>query len=265
MLESSWVVAQLVTSQEGLSSMSECKYRMSIIRFVSIAVWAVAADIVLETKRRAVFPSSSPAVRVSKINIMCARRQFCELKWNMYSGDGTHFSESVEVNLIFLTQAVSTLQLSNFSCNHDLYLSETFPAFLPLLQVKVKVTLRLTVSQSVLQSKQGRAVAYYRQPASTVTPGIKPRWDPWPRRLFFSFFCCSSFDKKGGVALFYNWCSLTTPYSTRGPIKVGDLYILYIIHKTQADTKFYYMLGHLLMQDSAAAYASTYLKLRNGS
>jgi hypothetical protein len=38
---------------------------------------------------------------------------------------------------------------------------------------------------------QSRAVAYCRQPASTVTPGIEPRWDPWPyvcsmsRLLFF--------------------------------------------------------------------------------
>jgi hypothetical protein len=67
-----------------------------------------------------------------------------------------------------------------------------------------------------------RAVAYCRQPASTVTPGIEPCWDPWPyicsmSRLlfFFSFFRCSSFDKKGGVVLFfYNWCSLSTPFST---------------------------------------------------
>jgi hypothetical protein len=27
---------------------------------------------------------------------------------------------------------------------------------------------------------QSRAVAYCRQPASTVTLGIEPRWDPWP-------------------------------------------------------------------------------------
>jgi hypothetical protein len=38
------------------------------------------------------------------------------------------------------------------------------------------------------------AEAYYRQPAGTLTPGIGPRWDPWPyicsvsRRLFFFHF-----------------------------------------------------------------------------
>jgi hypothetical protein len=85
------------------------------------------------------------------------------------------------------------------------------------------------------------------------------------KTFVFFFFHCSSFDKKGEVGLFYNWCSLTTPYSTQGHIKVGDIYILYIIHKTQSDTKFYYIQGHLSMQDSAAAYASTYLNLRNGS
>jgi hypothetical protein len=64
---------------------------------------------------------------------------------------------------------------------------------------------------SHLFSQQSRAVAYCRQPASTVTLGIKPRWDPSPyiysvSRLFFSFVV-----PKGGVGLFYNWYSLTTP------------------------------------------------------
>jgi hypothetical protein len=84
-------------------------------------------------------------------------------------------------------------------------------------------------------------------------------------KTFVFFFRFSSFDKKGGVGLFLYWCSLTTPYSTRGHIKVGDICILYIIHKTQTDTKFYYIQGRLSMQDSATAYASTYLNLRNGS
>jgi hypothetical protein len=99
-----------------------------------------------------------------------------------------------------------------------------------------------------------------------VTPGIEPCRDPWPcicsmsRLVFFSFFRCSSFDKKGGVGLFFcNWCSLTTPYSTWGHIKVGDIFILYIIHKTQTDTKFYYIQGHLSMQDSAAEQSSSLL------
>jgi hypothetical protein len=76
-------------------------------------------------------------------------------------------------------------------------------------------------------NKQSRAEVYCRQPASTVTLGIEHRWDPWPYicsvsilLFFFFFFRCSSFDKKGGVGLFYNWCSLTTPYSTRGHIAV---------------------------------------------
>jgi hypothetical protein len=57
---------------------------------------------------------------------------------------------------------------------------------------------------------QSRAVAFCRQPASTVTPGIEPRRDPWPYicsmsrlLLFFSFFRCSAFDKKGRVGLFF--------------------------------------------------------------
>jgi hypothetical protein len=85
------------------------------------------------------------------------------------------------------------------------------------------------------------------------------------KTFVFLFFRCCSFNKKGGLDFFYNWCSLTTPYSIRGHIKVGDIYILYIIHKTQTDTKFYYKQRHLSMQNSAAAYASTYLNLRNGS
>jgi hypothetical protein len=95
----------------------------------------------------------------------------------------------------------------------------------------------------ILRNLKSRAVAYCRQPASTVTLGIEPRWDPWPyicsvsRVFFFFFFRCSSFDKKGGVGLFNNWCSLTTPYSTRGHIKVGDIYILYIFTKQTDSNK----------------------------
>jgi hypothetical protein len=82
----------------------------------------------------------------------------------------------------------------------------------------------------------------------------------------FCFFPLLSLIKREGLDFFYyNWCSLSTPYSTRGHIIVGDVYISYIIHKTQTDTKFNYIQGHLSMQDSAAAYASTYLNLRNGS
>jgi hypothetical protein len=50
---------------------------------------------------------------------------------------------------------------------------------------------------NVNYSEQRRVVAYCRQPASTVTLGIEPRWDPWPyissvSRLLF-FFLLSLF------------------------------------------------------------------------
>jgi hypothetical protein len=75
-----------------------------------------------------------------------------------------------------------------------------------------------------------RAVAYCRQPASTVTLGIEPRWDPWPyicsvsRLLFFSSFVVPPLIKGRGWTFFYNCCSLTTPYSTRGHIEVSALF-----------------------------------------
>jgi hypothetical protein len=52
--------------------------------------------------------------------------------------------------------------------------------------------------------------------------------------VFFPSFVVPPLIKGRGWAFFYNWCSLTTPYSTRGHIKVGDIYILYIIHKTES-------------------------------
>jgi hypothetical protein len=58
------------------------------------------------------------------------------------------------------------------------------------------------------RAEQSRAAAYCRQPASTFTSGIEPRWDPWPyicwvsRDLFFFFFRCSSFDKREGLGFF---------------------------------------------------------------
>jgi hypothetical protein len=74
--------------------------------------------------------------------------------------------------------------------------------------------------------------------------------------LFFSSFVVPPLIKREGLDFFYNWCSLTTPYSTRGHIKVGDIYILYIIHITQTNTKFYYILSKL--QHSADLGLSLY-------
>jgi hypothetical protein len=59
------------------------------------------------------------------------------------------------------------------------------------------------------EAEQSRAVAYCRQPASTITPVIEPRWDPWPyicsmsNLLFFPFFRCSSLlIKREGLDFF---------------------------------------------------------------
>jgi hypothetical protein len=46
------------------------------------------------------------------------------------------------------------------------------------------------LSQSVfVLAEQSRAVAYCRQPASMITPGIEPRWDPWPYICSMSRLC----------------------------------------------------------------------------
>jgi hypothetical protein len=76
------------------------------------------------------------------------------------------------------------------------------------------VPLELRNSSEVNSAEQSRALAYCRQPASTVTPGIEPRWDPWPyicSRLFFPSFVVPPLIKMEGLDFFYNWCSLTTP------------------------------------------------------
>jgi hypothetical protein len=120
---------------------------------------------------------------------------------------------------------------------------------------------RAEQSSNLLLATSQHGHSWHRVPLGTMAIYL------FSAKTFF-FFRCSSCGKKGGVRLFYNWCtltSLTTPYSTRGHIKVGDIYILYIIHQTQTDTKLYYIQGHLSMQDSAAAYASTYLNIRNSS
>jgi hypothetical protein len=54
---------------------------------------------------------------------------------------------------------------------------------------------------------QCSAVAYCRQPASTVTLGIEPHWDPWPyicsvSRLVFSPFVVPPLIKREGLGFF---------------------------------------------------------------
>jgi hypothetical protein len=58
------------------------------------------------------------------------------------------------------------------------------------------------------RAEQSKAVAYCWQPASTVTLGIEPRWDPWPyicsvsRLLFFFSFVVPPLIKGRGWAFF---------------------------------------------------------------
>jgi hypothetical protein len=67
------------------------------------------------------------------------------------------------------------------------------------------MTRRAMVEVGVTLS-EAEAEAYCRQPAGTLTPGIGPRWDPWPYicsvsiPLFFSLSLILLIDK-GGVGL----------------------------------------------------------------
>jgi hypothetical protein len=63
-------------------------------------------------------------------------------------------------------------------------------------------------SSNELVAEHSRAVACCRQPASMVTLGIEPRWDPWPyicsasRLLFFSSFVVPPLTKREGLDFF---------------------------------------------------------------
>jgi hypothetical protein len=85
----------------------------------------------------------------------------------------------------------------------------------------------LRLAGSRWRHPEAEAEAYCRQPAGTLTPGIGPRWDPWPyicsmsRPLFFVFFPLvypPYWQRRGWCFLYIDWCSLTTPYSTWGYI-----------------------------------------------
>jgi hypothetical protein len=71
-----------------------------------------------------------------------------------------------------------------------------------------EMSLASATSFSLLTTVQSRAVAYWRQPAITVTPGIEPRWDPWPyicsvsRLLFFSSFVVPPLINREGLGFF---------------------------------------------------------------
>jgi hypothetical protein len=100
----------------------------------------------------------------------------------------------------------------------------------------------LFVASYDLQGHGGAEQSRAAEQSSSLLPATSQHGHSWHRAplesmsiyLFsvktfvFFFFRCSSFDKKSRVGFFYNWCSFTTPYFTRGHIKVGDIYILYI-------------------------------------
>jgi hypothetical protein len=86
--------------------------------------------------------------------------------------------------------------------------------FLPLLSTQFYSSALRLISRPACVSKSGstrlcyraeqsRVVAYCRQSASTVTPGIEPSWDHGHIFVqcqdFCFFFRSSSFDKKGGA------------------------------------------------------------------
>jgi hypothetical protein len=107
------------------------------------------------------------------------------------------------------------------------------------------------------RAEQSRAVAYCWQPASTVTLGIEPRWDPWPyisvsRLLFFSSFIVPPLIKGRGWAFFVIGVPLLHLFHPRSHWSRGYRHIIHF-HKTQTDSKFYYIQGHLSMQDSASS------------
>jgi hypothetical protein len=108
-----------------------------------------------------------------------------------------------------------SLQAQSFSGPSPLELATYFTASdLRLPFSSPPTTRRVTVEVSDLAStrvncqwaEQSRAVAYCRQPASTGTLGIEPRWDPWPyicsvsRHLFFSSFVVPPLIKWRGWA-----------------------------------------------------------------
>jgi hypothetical protein len=97
-----------------------------------------------------------------------------------------------------------------------------------------RMTTHLWINPS--RAEQSRAVAYCRQAASTVILGIEPHWDPWPyicsvsRHLFFSSFFVPPLIRRERLGFFIIGVPLLH-LSTRGHIKVGDIYILYIFTK----------------------------------
>jgi hypothetical protein len=108
--------------------------------------------------------------------------------------EGVLLSRMRELILLFIT--------SRFSATPLMYVVTNTKSRFPELIVTA-----VTINPS--KTEQSRAVAYCRQPASTVTAGIEPRWDPWPyicsmSRLLFFFpsFVVPPLIKKRGWTFF---------------------------------------------------------------
>jgi hypothetical protein len=80
-------------------------------------------------------------------------------------------------------------------------------------------------------AEQSRAEAYCRQSAGTVTPGIRPRWDPWPYicwmlrplRCFFFFLVGRHLWREDGSVI-YICCWPLPAQSFFGPSPLGLLW-----------------------------------------
>jgi hypothetical protein len=81
-----------------------------------------------------------------------------------------------------------------------------------------RTTVEVFEPASTLGSISTEAETYCRQPAGTLTPGIAPRWDPWPyiqcQDLCFFFPLVDPRIEKGGVGLFIYKYRLVFTYYT---------------------------------------------------
>jgi hypothetical protein len=151
--------------------------------------------------------------------------QYLLLFWQLRSffGRGALSDERTGLSFVYALASAAFLGSKSLGTLNHILLSQVW-------DFPFRRLVRLAGSLRSYSTPPPHGSAFCAEHSSSLLPATSQHGHYWPSchrapqgpmtiylfsvKTFVFFFRCSSFDKKGGVGLFYNWCSLTTPEVT---------------------------------------------------